>query len=82
MVLLSLAELFFQFELELMARKMWETSVVAVASATPYFTFLRRHWFYLCILTTIIIIHTDTLDRTITFFFNGGRVNMDQNHFS
>lgn len=55
MVLLSLAEVFFQLVLELMARRMCETSVVAVASTAPSFCLCRRPWFYLCIITTIII---------------------------
>jgi hypothetical protein len=42
MVLLSLAEVFFQLVLELMARRMFETSVVAVVSPAPSFCFRRR----------------------------------------
>ena len=55
MVLLSLAEVFFQLVFELMARRMCETSVVAVVSTAPSFCLRRLPWFYLCIITTIII---------------------------
>lgn len=58
MVLLSLAELFFQSALELIALRICETSVVRVAIGTPSLFFLRLTWFYLCIysITTIIIL--------------------------
>lgn len=50
MVLLSLAVLFFQSWLELMARRMWETSVVRVASVGPsLFLRLRFRVYLLCI---------------------------------
>lgn len=67
MVLLSLAVLFFQSPLELMARKMWETSPVKADIAPLYLFFLRMPTFYLrCILTTIIIILFSQPPRQLT----------------
>jgi hypothetical protein len=57
-VLLSLAELFFQRVLVLIARRMWVTSVVWVRGT--YFRFFPRPVCSLfCIITTIIIIIID-----------------------
>ena len=56
MVLLSFAELFFHIVLQLIAFKIWETSVVRVAMFMPSLLRRRRCPFYFCITTIIIFI--------------------------
>lgn len=59
--MLSFAELFFHMVLQLIAFKIWETSVVRVAMFMPSLLRRRRCPFYFCITTIIIFILNHSL---------------------